>query len=344
MRVLGGFPAQTARLVSATAIILVLSLTASAYTLVMRGGKVIHIPDKFTVTQTTVTYEVAPGINVTVQMAAIDITATEKANNESPGSLLRRVEATAAAQAKPAKPSQAKVVPSRSITNRELEPAMRARRESEKAYEQRRKELGLPPLEESRRRIAEEADRALQQIEQMRAEDKEAERYWRARAFELRSEIAAMDAQINFIRARLAEFPFPSATGSFTVVSTALFALANANAGQALNPALIPPGSGTFQAPLAGHVGFGGGLTRGHVLVNPVVQPTIGSQFIVPSIFSVPSVVFASPFQPADFTYQRSFLITRLDELLTIRAGLGARWRALEDEARRAGVPPGWLR
>jgi hypothetical protein len=45
-----------------------------------------------------------------------------------------------------------------------------------------------------------------------------------------------------------------------------------------------------------------------------------------------------------DFTYERSALATRFNELAGIKAGLNARWRELENEARRAGVPPGWLR
>ena len=45
-----------------------------------------------------------------------------------------------------------------------------------------------------------------------------------------------------------------------------------------------------------------------------------------------------------DFTYERSALATRFNDLAGIKAGLNARWRELENEAQRAGVPPGWLR
>ncbi|HJX91038.1 MAG TPA: hypothetical protein VJ372_11110 [Pyrinomonadaceae bacterium] len=37
-------------------------------------------------------------------------------------------------------------------------------------------------------------------------------------------------------------------------------------------------------------------------------------------------------------------LLSELDQLLAQRAGLQARWRDLEDEARRSGAYPGWLR
>ncbi|MEJ7710764.1 MAG: hypothetical protein WKF84_13075 [Pyrinomonadaceae bacterium] len=43
-------------------------------------------------------------------------------------------------------------------------------------------------------------------------------------------------------------------------------------------------------------------------------------------------------------SYESGSLTLQLQELETARAGLHARWRALEDEARRAGASPGWLR
>jgi hypothetical protein len=45
-----------------------------------------------------------------------------------------------------------------------------------------------------------------------------------------------------------------------------------------------------------------------------------------------------------DYAYERNELISRFNELSITRAGLNARWRELEEEARRAGAAPGWLR
>src|SRR6266853_1264151 len=81
------------RLVLSSVLILSFVCAASAYTVVMRGGKRIEIPSKFLVTTTTLTYEAGPGIQITLQLAAIDIPATEKANNETAGALLRRMSA-----------------------------------------------------------------------------------------------------------------------------------------------------------------------------------------------------------------------------------------------------------
>ena len=174
------------RLLLSLSVILLVSVMASAYTIVMRGGKRVEIPAHFTVTGTTLSYEVSSGINVTLQMAAIDIPATERANNEPPGSLLKRANPNLAPQV----PTTAKP---RIVTNRDLEGYARARRESEAAYERRRIELGLPSLEESRRR-AERDEAALEEIVARRRQE-ESENYRREREAELQAEMTA--ARIN---------------------------------------------------------------------------------------------------------------------------------------------------
>ena len=75
---------------------LFLSLTVSAvsaYTVVMRDGRRVEIPNEFTVTNSTLTYDVGNGMQVTMQLNTVDIAATERANSESAGSLLRRTSA-----------------------------------------------------------------------------------------------------------------------------------------------------------------------------------------------------------------------------------------------------------
>jgi hypothetical protein len=52
---------------------------------------------------------------------------------------------------------------------------------------------------------------------------------------------------------------------------------------------------------------------------------------------------FYSPYNYNN-TYDQGELVLRLHQLEAERAGLRARWRLLEEEARRAGAPPGWLR
>src|SRR5207302_82145 len=73
------------KLLIAGLLVLMFTFTASAYTLVFRDGRRIDISSEFTVTRTTVTFEVSPGFNQTVLLTIVDIPATERANNESAG-------------------------------------------------------------------------------------------------------------------------------------------------------------------------------------------------------------------------------------------------------------------
>lgn len=190
---------QGRRLISAACLLFVLAVTTNAYSVVMRGGKRIEIPDRFSVTNLTLTYETAPGFWVTLQMSAIDIPATERANNEKPGSFLARAtqEAISSRTIEPAVAVQQPKA-ARTITNRDLESFERQRMESERAYDQKLREMGLPPLAEIRAQAAAEADRLYQELAQKRA-DAEA----REQAAQIQAQLAVLNAQLNLIQARL---------------------------------------------------------------------------------------------------------------------------------------------
>lgn len=321
-------------------VVSLMSATASAYTVVMRGGKRIEIPEQFAVTRITLTYEAAPGINITLQMSMIDIPATERVNNEQPGSLLKRAE--------PAKPEpqtftrnqSSGAIPQkrRTIADGDLERFKRVRLESEAAYEQRRLKLGLPSLAESRRRSELEASAWYQELVQRKSEEAQTESYWRSRANALISEIAANDAQINFVNARLSENSRSSGLGSLAFVSSPLFA--NPFGHRAFrhqrSGMYMPPASGG----VAGRVGFGKGGTVGQALISPA---TTFNPYYYPPVFPGYSPVYGAPFPSTDDS-ERSGLTSWRDRLVADRVALQARFRILEEEARRAGVPPGWLR
>jgi len=66
----------------------------------MRDGRRIEVPAHFAITQRTLTYEVGPNIQVTLELAAVDIPATEQANSEPVGSLLRKVKQSSSFETK----------------------------------------------------------------------------------------------------------------------------------------------------------------------------------------------------------------------------------------------------
>jgi len=188
-------------LLAASCLLFVLTATTSAYSIVMRGGKRIEIPAQFSVTNSTLSYEAAPGFWITLQMAAVDIPATERANNEMPGSLLGRTikenePPRTPTVTNPARETKA----SRTITNLDLESFKHVRLKSEHAYDQRLKEQGLPPLAVLRAQAAADAKRFSQELAQQRAEAEASER-----ALQLQAQIAALNAQLNYLQSHSGE-------------------------------------------------------------------------------------------------------------------------------------------
>ena len=166
----------TGRVLLVTLLVAFGAVSASAYTIVMRDGRRVEIPDKFTVTNSTLTYEVRSGFQVTIQLNTVDVAATERANGEATGSFALRANAPDAAA-----PQGERTNARRSITNAELEQYRRARVESEQAYERSRKELGLPSLEQRRQEAAAIQDRTLEQVRNMRRQQEIEEAYQRGR-------------------------------------------------------------------------------------------------------------------------------------------------------------------
>ena len=171
----------------------------NAYTIVMRDGRRVEIPNQFTVTNSTLTYDVGNGIQVTVQLNTVDIDATERANGEARGAFLMK--ANAPTEGVEPVPQTRGAGTQRSITNGDLEKFRRARVESEKE----RNELGLPSLEQRRSETAAIEDRTVEQVRNMRAQE---EAYWRGRADALRAE---NEAQMG--RQRSADIPWSFSSG-----------------------------------------------------------------------------------------------------------------------------------
>src|SRR5256885_2201578 len=184
---------------AAVLLLLACAVTASAYTLVFRDGRRMEIPSEFTVTGTILTYEISPGFTKTMQTILIDVAATERANNEAPGSFFKHREEEAPVATEPVP----KAV--RTLTNRDLAAIRQRRIESEQAYESRRTELGLPTVEETRNRQEAESAALHAQLREGSVAKAREETYWRERARQLRTEIATGDTQINYLRGRVSE-------------------------------------------------------------------------------------------------------------------------------------------
>ena len=329
------------------------SSVAQAYTVILNDGRRVEIPDQFTVTQTTLTYEVSPGFQVTMLLSTINVAATERYNGQPQGSLLRNSSAatgpplqnSSGTNVSRVRTTQTRSRPkaAHSITNKDLEVYRRARIQSELAYEKRRRELGLPSVAEQRREVAAVEERTQQQLLSMRAREEDSEEYWRSRATSLRTEIATNQAQIEFVQRRLDEMPSPNSFGAFA--NTDPFGTFGAVAGF---PFQSQSTQSFFSSSIGGArfgsvVGFNTGGRRGFPRAfnsGRFGNRYNGRRF---SPFARGNVL-ALPYQSYDYSYERSELALQLNDLQLQQTGLRVRWRELEEEARRAGAYPGWLR
>ena len=105
---------------------------ASAYTVVMRNGRRVEIPNTFTVTKSTLTYETAPGIQVTIPVGRHRHRHDGTTEQPTGGFTTRERERTRAETSGSA-PQTRRMQATRSITNRDLEAYRRARIESERS-------------------------------------------------------------------------------------------------------------------------------------------------------------------------------------------------------------------
>lgn len=330
-RLRGAFP----RLATAVVLLSMLAITASAYTLVLRNGRRMEIPSEFSLTRTTLTYEISPGFNRTMQLILVDVAATERANHEAPGGFFKHTE-------EPPTTVTPEPVPQarRTLTNRDLAAVRQRRIESEQAYESRRTQLGLPSVEATRNRQEAEGAALRAQLREESAAKAREETYWRGRARELRNQIATLDTQTNYLRGRLSELNESSLNNRSWV--TGVYPLwpdngpwsGNGRWGSLPNQGL--PG----YRPARPVIGLG--------LPNPYGNPggygypgTYGypGAYGYPGGYGYPS----GPFDNNGFSSDPAELNSRLDDLLVKRAGLAAQWRTLEDEARDARVPQVWL-
>lgn len=298
---------------------------ATAYTVVFRDGHKVQTPSVFTLTTSTLTYEAAPGINRTVQLILIDVAATERANNEAPGSFFKHAEGSVASS-----PAVSTRHAQHTLTNRDLEPIRQRRIESEQNYEKRRLELGLPSIEETRRRQALEEEATRDLVRRRAAATADDEAYWRGRARALRNEIVTLDAEINFVRAQFG----PVRQGPW--INPGFVTGPSSFGGFGRNSTMGQPGAGRMGTMTAPPPRSAGLTNLGAAPLRPS-RPSGG--------FGFPRTGFGSsisifPFGYTDNSYD---LGLRLNDLLQRRAGLDALWRELENEARIAKAPQVWL-
>lgn len=269
----------------AVAFAVLVPLAASAYTVVLRSGQRVQIPDSFVVTTAGITYAEAPRMERTIQLSVINIRATEAANREAPGALLARIDGELPVMAEiwsvasQGRPSSASVPAQRTITNADLERFRREREANEVAFDRQQTERGLPTLAEIRQREAAEDLRMSERSREAAIDRTRSEGHWRERATAVRAELNAVEAQLAVVRSQYRSVPLVS-------------------------------------------------------LRSPQVD--------IDGLPLYPDRVYGV--SPQADGYVRSRLLRDRLRLQQQRAVIQSRWNDLQEEARRAGAPPGWLR
>lgn len=286
-------PRLLAKTLLLSAMIMVAATATQAYTIVLRSGERVQIPDRFRMTEMTLTYEIARSITRTILVNSIDLDATERANDEPPGGLRRRViddarrEAQAAATARPdvvQQPRSGASATSRpTLTNEDLADLRRRGANRKQAYELQRQTLPAPTAEQ----IAEDGARLSKLARELEAEratrDADAESFYAAQSRALRLEFAEVNTELRYWRARLAE----AAGSSLTSLATPATTLVG-----------IPP--------IAYPYNFGG-------------VPVAGTIFVAPNVYAQSGVVGAGSVSTTTTASETNF---------GVRVGVGGRGRA----------------
>ena len=225
----------------------------------------------------------------------------------------------------------------KTVTNADLERFKQKRIQSEAEYRAKYKELGMPSPEELERRNAEDKRRLVEFSQKLRYEKRQTQDYWQSQSVFLRNEIASVSAQINFLNKQIAA---------------------------------LPSQNSIFDSPPIYTIGYlSNGYQRGYQRRVTTVNPANNVQTAINAAAANPNPYYGTPLYSTGIkavidpnlprrgygryygynnynpypvnngnSLQRDELVSRLQYLGQVRAGLLAQWRNLVDEAHRAGV------
>jgi hypothetical protein len=229
----------------------------------------------------------------------------------------------------------------RTVTNADLEKFRQKRLQAEADYRANYKKLGMPSPEELAEREAERQRWLAEFAQQAEIEQAQNENYFLSVANELKTQIASIDAQINYLRGQAGN-PSPYKGGTIVYGNGIVFG-----------------GSGfAYGGNFRGGVGARS-FRQNRTTVAPNVQTVRKYANSFPTAGDIRNQIYGTYPQLNRFprrggrnyyrggyvtpligggSYGGSDLESRLSYLQQERAGLIAEWQALEEAARRAGV------
>jgi hypothetical protein len=229
----------------------------------------------------------------------------------------------------------------KTITNADLEKYRRERLKNDPDDERERQRRNLPSRAAEEQVRNERAAKTNEIANRIRAREAEAQNYWQEQAFPLRSEIASVEAEINYVRARIGEIPPQSfyAVGYNPYYGNCCF-----NGGSTRRNSVTTIGiGGSVAIGRKSQISLGAGISRGvYKQSGQLLNQSYGigqnniirrhPRFVVNGVFVAPFLL------PASQNLTREELLSSLRELEQARAGLYARFAVLEESAHQDGV------
>ena len=230
------------------------------------------------------------------------------------------------------------------ITNFDLEKYRQQRVQADADYD-RKVEAGVVPTKAELEKREQERQKFISDFSQKATVARnQAENYWQSQAYALRTEIASVEAEINYVGARVAEIPRPQVYYSVGYLPYGYGGYGDCCYGGAGLPQY--PAHRSYQRPNAPLPA----ANPGGVYANLMTRQPVGGSVYAPNLNAPQAnLTFGGiPYQPgiltAPFTlqtpenYTREELLDRLRLLEQQRAGLYARFEVLQDEAQQQGV------
>jgi hypothetical protein len=229
----------------------------------------------------------------------------------------------------------------KTITNLDLEKYKQQREKSEADYRAKYKELGMPSPEELEQRNAEDKRQREELSQRLSLENQQNQNNWQTQANYLRTQIISVDAQINYLNGQIAGLPNQ-------------------------NQIFFSPN----QVNAITYIPFGYGGQRAS-LPRTVVRPIDNVQTVTNASAANPNPFYGTPLYSSgiklvigqtnqgrrghgrnygnggyyapfttnnNYSVQRDELISRLQYLGQVKAGLLAQWNNLVNDAHRAGI------
>lgn len=197
----------------------------------------------------------------------------------------------------------------KTVTNSDLENFRQKRLKAERDYRENYEKLGFPSPAELERQNAESKRELAKLSRRIEAENARNENYYKARANALLTEIAAVEAQIAYLRGEVNTLPNQNYIYSFGYAPNVY------RGHQTADPNYIQPLPN---------------LANYQILTNQYPYQN-QRHFYYPHSYNLPVIVGYN-------SHQHNDVVSQLRYLEQQRAGLFAEWRFLEEEAHKAGV------